>query len=466
MSFPVIQSLLMSNELGKEEIACIMSYLKYGHIFHLYSYNSISNIPNNVILKDANEIIPQSELFIDSDFGYSSFINLFCYTSLFKKGGWWVDLHTICLRQFALKEKFIFTSEYCFKNKRFKISNKFIKATSNSNLFKSCIEYINNKKKLGDSHSCEFGSDLFSKMIFENNLNNYISDTYRFTNLLGNKNTYGVYIKEYLNFNPKIECQFNMFNSDYFLSNYYIYRNRYLYNSINICNMNLDNNTGKIDLKDVTFLLPVKITSPEDQRNLKMVVEYLMKSFNTYIIILETDTSRKVTITANNEIKYRFVFSSIGFKPNIKANKILRLIKTPILSIWEFNSIVSPFSIIDTCSQLRNYNVSLGFPYSNKIYFCDDIITYLFKKTINYSIFLTNNLKIDYRNDKYIEGGIIFIRTNYLNSYLNSFIYKSIMNKRNILINLQREGVKIFCHSGNLYKLWNSNYTNIKISLK
>jgi hypothetical protein len=51
-------------------------------------------VPDGAEVKDANEIIPKLELFKRLD-SYSPFSNLFRYTLLQKKGGWWVDSDVI-----------------------------------------------------------------------------------------------------------------------------------------------------------------------------------------------------------------------------------------------------------------------------------------------------------------------------------------------------------------------------------
>ena len=62
------------------------SYISHGHKFILYSYDDIS-VPEGVQLRNANEIIPESESFqmmnsIDGIRGrYSTFSNIFRHTA-------------------------------------------------------------------------------------------------------------------------------------------------------------------------------------------------------------------------------------------------------------------------------------------------------------------------------------------------------------------------------------------------
>ena len=44
------------------EWLCAKSFMANGHEFHLYSYEPIEGVPDGVVLKDACEIVPQSEV--------------------------------------------------------------------------------------------------------------------------------------------------------------------------------------------------------------------------------------------------------------------------------------------------------------------------------------------------------------------------------------------------------------------
>ena len=45
----------------------------------------------------------------------------------------------------------------------------------------------------------------------------------------------------------------------------------------------------KLDLKDVTFTIPVRIESEDRKRNLKTVIQYMVHHLDTNIIILVWD---------------------------------------------------------------------------------------------------------------------------------------------------------------------------------
>jgi len=94
------QSFWFGNALGPCEILCMKSFIDYGHEYDLYSYARLS-VPSGVRLMNANEILPQDEVFFyrrgPGAGSVSAFTNMFRYRLLMLRGGWWVDTDVICL---------------------------------------------------------------------------------------------------------------------------------------------------------------------------------------------------------------------------------------------------------------------------------------------------------------------------------------------------------------------------------
>jgi mannosyltransferase OCH1-like enzyme len=108
----IVQGLWVGAELSVMEEMSISSFLMHGHEYHLYVYQDVKNIPAGTVVKDANEILPQSMIFQYRDFkSYSGFSNFFRYKLLLEKGGWWVDTDMICLRPFDFAATYVFSSE-------------------------------------------------------------------------------------------------------------------------------------------------------------------------------------------------------------------------------------------------------------------------------------------------------------------------------------------------------------------
>ncbi|WP_353572791.1 glycosyltransferase [Candidatus Albibeggiatoa sp. nov. BB20] len=108
---PIIQSLWIGDALSPMEQLCISSFLKNGHSFHLYTYDTVKNIPKDTIVMDANEIIPRNKIFKYKMYdSYAGFANMFRYKLLLEKGGYWVDSDIVCLQPFEQKQAYVLAS--------------------------------------------------------------------------------------------------------------------------------------------------------------------------------------------------------------------------------------------------------------------------------------------------------------------------------------------------------------------
>ncbi len=86
------------------------SFIKSGHDFHLYVYTDVENIPDGVILKDANEIISEDKIFLSHN-SYAHFADWFRWKMLNMIGGYWADMDIICLKHFDFEDDIVFGKE-------------------------------------------------------------------------------------------------------------------------------------------------------------------------------------------------------------------------------------------------------------------------------------------------------------------------------------------------------------------
>lgn len=112
----IAQSLWIGKELSTLEYMSIKSFLNHGYEYHLYTYEPVKYVPEGTIIKDANEILPASEIFYYKNGSPSAFSNIFRFAMLYKKGGMWVDTDLICTKYFdfdsdPLASKYLFTTE-------------------------------------------------------------------------------------------------------------------------------------------------------------------------------------------------------------------------------------------------------------------------------------------------------------------------------------------------------------------
>lgn len=111
-----IQSLWIGDSLSKIEQLCIKSFIDNGHPFILYTYSAIDNIPEGAIIEDGNKILPAGAIFTHKEGwgkgSYAGFADLFRFTLLKQKGGWWVDTDVVCLKPFNFTADLIICSSF------------------------------------------------------------------------------------------------------------------------------------------------------------------------------------------------------------------------------------------------------------------------------------------------------------------------------------------------------------------
>jgi hypothetical protein len=175
----VVQSLwIIENgprKISPLEILCMKSFIYFGYEFHLYVYDDgIEGIPDEVIIKDANEIISNEEIFTYSDGEISGFSNFFRYRLLFINGGYWTDMDMICQKKFDFVDDYVFSSEYIGKKKVINVG--VIKVPKKSKLMLLCYKNCDALRKSKMCKWGELGPSLFSKFVNRLHLKKYVKD--------------------------------------------------------------------------------------------------------------------------------------------------------------------------------------------------------------------------------------------------------------------------------------------------
>ena len=129
----IIQGLWIGPTLSIMERLSIISFLKNGHEYHLYTYDDLANVPRGTVIKDASEILPASAIFqYKHRPSYAGFANFFRYKLLLERGGWWVDTDVVCLRRFNFQEAHVFATELMFSSGQELVTSGVIKAPAGS----------------------------------------------------------------------------------------------------------------------------------------------------------------------------------------------------------------------------------------------------------------------------------------------------------------------------------------------
>lgn len=108
----IVQGLWIGARLSTMEQLSISSFLRNGHDYHLYTYNELSMVPPGTLIKDANEILPESAIFqYQNRPSYAGFADVFRFKLMSERGNWWADSDMVCLRPFDFPDEYVFSSE-------------------------------------------------------------------------------------------------------------------------------------------------------------------------------------------------------------------------------------------------------------------------------------------------------------------------------------------------------------------
>ena len=92
-----VHMLWIGDALSELELASIRSFLKNGFIVNFWIYNAVKNVPDGVVLRDANEIIDGVKIRRCKKGSYAAFSDFFRYKVIQKESGLWADVDVICL---------------------------------------------------------------------------------------------------------------------------------------------------------------------------------------------------------------------------------------------------------------------------------------------------------------------------------------------------------------------------------
>lgn len=118
------------------ERLCVKSFMSCGHEFHLYAYEEVEGVPDGVVMCDAAEIVPESEV---ATFRCAQqFSDFFRIVLLLKKGGWNTDLDNCLLWPLDFTTEHVFYRDYDEDT----ISLALAKVPAGSPMLQHCYDWI------------------------------------------------------------------------------------------------------------------------------------------------------------------------------------------------------------------------------------------------------------------------------------------------------------------------------------
>ena len=176
----------------------------------------------------------------------------------------------------------------------------------------------------------------------------------------------------------------------------------------------------KRDLKDCTFIIPIRIESTDRLRNIITVFCYIISNFDTNIIVKEVDTESRFESQALPQIKefcgdvscinhiFEKSYESLFLREKI-LNEMLVLTKTKVVVNYDCDVVFPLESYEESYRRIMDNQSDMVYPYGEGPYqykiFCDDqMVTDFLNNDFNFDI-----LKKKSYNDNAGEGWVQFL---------------------------------------------------------
>ena len=176
----------------------------------------------------------------------------------------------------------------------------------------------------------------------------------------------------------------------------------------------------KTNLKDVTFLVLVRLDSIERVENLLASTSYLVSNFETRVEVLEVSSYNNGIIKKllNKKANYTFLEDDdpILFRTKY-LNRMLSSVKTPFVAVWDVDVLLATDQIIETMDILRSGRADFVFPYEKKMLDTSMILRKQFFKKRKIDFLNKNTDKMKEMYPPVPIGGAFFCK---LDSYIKT----------------------------------------------
>lgn len=179
----------------------------------------------------------------------------------------------------------------------------------------------------------------------------------------------------------------------------------------------------KTSLKDVTFIIPIKIDFEDRLNNYKVVINHLTTLFDTNIIVCESDTkSNEDLLKIHKDIEYIFYEDTSGFFHRTKILNIMtKMSKTNIVCNYDTDVVFPEQQYLSAVNKIKEGCV-MTFPYGGKFMNVPNKFFDLIKSN-NFDKINENELELAHPNS--VGGAFFFDREKYIKFGLENENFKS-----------------------------------------
>jgi hypothetical protein len=139
----------------------------------------------------------------------------------------------------------------------------------------------------------------------------------------------------------------------------------------------------KINLKDITFLMLVRLDSVQRLENIIAVTDHMCKYFETNIVVREASNYNNGILKRmlHRSITYEFVDDKDPVLYKTKHfNDMAKQIITPLIAIWDADVIVDKDAVMEGVGRLRKNECDVVYPYNGICLNVPEILRKLYLK--------------------------------------------------------------------------------------
>lgn len=218
----------------------------------------------------------------------------------------------------------------------------------------------------------------------------------------------------------------------------------------------------KVDMRDLTFVIPLRVDSKIRLENAEAVLNYLQERINSNFILLEADSiQRAAYIEQHNNIQYiYFKDDNIYFHHTHYRNEMIKIATTPIIAIWDIDVLMPIPQLVKAVEKIRNQEAVLSFPFDGPCFSLSEQESRDFRKNRNEEILFQSKYKLLYGLLS-VGGAFVVNRLVYMKSGMeNEHFYGWGMEDTERLKRMLTLDLPVYRVPGALYHLWHPRGMN------
>lgn len=184
---------------------------------------------------------------------------------------------------------------------------------------------------------------------------------------------------------------------------------------------------SRTDLRDVTFLIPFFCDSPSRLENIKLIIRYLDKYFDTHILVAECGASPALQ---ENELPEccRYIFRHSNnplFHHTAMNNLLVREPATKFIAICDTDIVLPLSQMIRSVEMLRTGEASMVSPFSGELMSVDRLSKRAFDRILDPDLFYQNCSKFPNTANRSWGAAIFINRADFIAAGMDNEYFES-----------------------------------------